>query len=98
MLSQIFKNVYMRLDEKAVTMAQPQKMWSGIHDPPCPPCLLKTKLRRIERKTGKLTKSTKSFNTECTVSMLFCKLQMSSLIQMSKLYSNKLEVIPAVIF
>ena len=30
MLSQIFKNVYMRLDEKAVTMAQPQKMWSGI--------------------------------------------------------------------
>ena len=31
MLSQIFKNVYMRLDEKAVTMAQPQKMWSGIH-------------------------------------------------------------------
>ena len=30
MLSQIFKNVYMRLDEKAVAMAQPQKMWSGI--------------------------------------------------------------------
>ena len=30
MLSKIFKNDYMRLDEKAVTMAQPQKMWSGI--------------------------------------------------------------------
>ena len=33
MLNQIFKNVYMRLDEKAVTMAQPQKMWSGILGP-----------------------------------------------------------------
>ena len=40
MLSQIFKNVYMRLDEKAVTMAQPQKMWSGILVPCMPPCLI----------------------------------------------------------
>ena len=40
MLSQIFKNVYMRLDEKAVTMAQPQKMWSGIHAVPVQPCYL----------------------------------------------------------
>ena len=48
MLNQIFKNVYMRLDEKAVTMAQPQKTWSGILGLPIEPYFTSGTLGRRE--------------------------------------------------